>query len=134
MWPDVMERVLAQLKANDTLSTTFGENFRMAAAGSKLEIPCCEYTILTDTNSELWEPMLVQIDLWTHKAQDNRNAERIVRSLLNQRTSVQWDGVTLIAEYMDGAFLAVPDRAGFIGRGLRFRFLPLKQQYSQPAH
>jgi hypothetical protein len=133
MWDEVMERVLARLKENDTLSGLFGDDFRMASAGAKLKVPSLEYTILTDTTSELMEPFLVQFDIWTEKAADNRTAERIVRSLLHQRTSTRWDDVALIADYMDGSFLATPDRANFIGRGLRFRFMPLKQQYSLPA-
>lgn len=133
MWDQVMERVLAMLQANETLAGLFDDHFQMAGS-SQLKIPSVEYTILSDVNVEIWSPMLVQIDVWTKKAEDSRNAERIIRSLLDQRTSVQWDGVTVIASYTDGAFLSTPDRAGFIGRGLRFRFSALRQQYSQPAN
>lgn len=133
MWDQVMERVLALLQANEHLTAIFADKFQMAGS-SQLKIPSVEYTILSDANSEIWVPMLVQFDLWTTKAGDNRVAERIVRSILDQRTSVQWDGVTVIASYTDGAFLSTPDRAGFIGRGLRFRFSALKQQHSQPAN
>lgn len=134
MWDDVMTRVLALLDTNATLHDLFGGKMRMVSEGSKLEVPSLEYTILTDTNAELFEPMLVQIDLWTLRADQNRLAERIVRNLLDQRTSVRWTDVVALSEFTDGAFLSTPDRAGFIGRGLRFRFTPLKQQYAQPAH
>lgn len=129
-----MARVLAKFAENATLAEHFGERMRMAAAGSKLETPCLEYTILTDGDAEVFEPILVQIDIWTHRAADNRAAERIVRSILSQRTSVRWDNLVLMSEYADGGFLAVPDRAGFIGRGLRFRMALLKQQFALPAH
>jgi hypothetical protein len=61
MWDQVMESVLALLQANEVLSEIFGESFRMAAGGSKLQVPSCEYTILSDVSTEIMEPMLVQL-------------------------------------------------------------------------
>jgi hypothetical protein len=133
MWDQLLERAIDRLKANDTIATTFGDDIRMAGTGD-LEIPSIEYTILSDIRGELWEPLLIQWDIWTQKAEDNRNIERIVRALFDQRVPTLWDGVMVMSDYVDGSQLATPNRAGFVGRGLRFRLSPLRQQYALPAH
>lgn len=133
MWDAVLERAIARIKGNATLAEIFGDNVRMAGTGD-LKVPSVEFTLLSDTNNELWAPILVQFDLWTDRAADNRQAERIVLSLFDLRVPGVWDDVMVMSDYVDGSTLASPARSGFSGRGLRFRISPLRQQHAIPSH
>lgn len=131
MWDHVMETVKDLITAHPVLSTMFGENFRRSGPTDQL-VPVIEWTLLGDTESELWAPMLVQFDCWTDTAEDVRRAERLLRGMFHQQTSIIFDTYTMLTEYADGADLAVPNRAGYAGRGVRFRMTPLRQQYARP--
>lgn len=133
MWDAVLERAIARIKGNEVLAEIFGDNVRMAGTGD-LKVPSVEFTLLSDTNTELWTPILVQFDLWTDKAEENRRAERVMLSLFDLRVPGIWDEVMVMSDYVDGSMLATPARSGFTGRGLRFRISPLRQQYAIPSH
>lgn len=131
MWDLVMEAVKTLITADATLSGIFGENYRQAGV-SDITIPVIEWTLLGDTESELWAPMLVQFDCWTERAVSGRQAERRLRSLFHHDTSIVFDGYTMFAEYAGGTDLAKPNRSAFSGRAVRFQLTPLRQQYAQP--
>lgn len=133
IWDDVMERVKTVILADLVLSGIFGENYRKAGVGD-LKVPVIEWNLLGNTENELWEPMLVQFDIWTNAAQENRNAERRLRTMFHRPTQFQLEDITMFTEFNDASDLATPNRAGFTGRGIRFRFTPLRQQYALPAH
>lgn len=132
MWDHVMAYVQSLLIADAVLEPLFGTNVRKAGV-SDLLIPSIEWTLLGDGESELWAPMLVQFDVWTSVAADARTAERRLRSLFHKDTSVTFDAYTVFTSYSDGADLATPDRANHVGRAVRFRFTPLREQYARPA-
>lgn len=133
IWDEVMERVKTVIITDALLSEIFGDGYRKAGV-SDLKVPVIEWNLLGDTENELWEPMLVQFDVWTNKAEDNRKAERRLRSLFHRPTQIRLDGIMLMSEFNDASDLATPSRSGYTGRGVRFRFTPLRQQYAQPAH
>jgi hypothetical protein len=54
--------------------------------------------------------------------------------MFHRPTTIQAGGVTMFSEFNDASDLATPSRSGYTGRGVRFRFAPLRQQYAQPAH
>jgi hypothetical protein len=133
MWDHVMEHVKTLITVDVTLTAIFQGKFRKAGVG-EMSIPAIEWSLLGDTESELWAPMLVQFDCWTTKADDTRRAERRLRSLFHRPTSIRFDTYTMFSEYADGADLATPSRSNYTGRAVRFRFTPLRQQYALPAH
>jgi hypothetical protein len=132
MWDLVMAHVQTLVLADATLSGIFGTNFRKAGVSDML-IPVIEWTLLSDVETELWAPMLVQFDLWTDVAADARIAERAMRGMFHQAASIPFDGYTFFTEYADGVDLATPSRANYTGRGIRFRMTPLRQQYALPG-
>ena len=133
MWDEVMERVRVLILADTALSAVIGQAYRKAGSGD-LQIPGMEWNLLSDVLTELWAPMLVQFDIWTTTAANNRRAERRLRSLLHRPLPLQLDDVLMFTVFVDGNDLATPNRANFVGRGVRFRFTPLRQQYALPAH
>lgn len=132
MWDHVMEHMRLVLLADPVLDEIFHGNYRKAGPSDLLN-PVLEWTLLGDTETEVWAPMLVQFDMWTAKASDTRRAERRMRGMLHQGTSVLFDSYTMLSEYADGLDLATPNRSNFTGRGIRFRFSPLRQQFALPA-
>lgn len=132
MWDQVMGAAKAIILADVTLSDIFGEGYRKAGVSDFLG-PVMEWTLLSDTETELWAPMLVQFDCWTNTAEDARSAERRLRALFHHDTSIPFDGYTIFTEYAGGGDLATPNRAMFTGRAVRFQMTPLRQQYAQPA-
>jgi hypothetical protein len=133
MWDEVMSRIATEIENDATMTRIFQGHFRHAGT-SEMQIPGIEYTLLSDTETELWAPMLVQFDLWTAKAADCRAGERKLRGMFQQNRTIELDGVTMFSEYSDASDLMTPDRSGFVGRGVRFTFTPLRQQYALPAH
>jgi len=129
MWDAVMERVRALILNDNGLATIFGDNYRMAGTGA-LQCPGLEWSLLGDTEGELWAPMLVQFDCFTYEAAATRESERRLRSLLHQNLPITIDGITLFAQYTEGSMLSTPDRSGIVGRAVRFRLTPLRAQYA----
>lgn len=132
IWDEVMARVRVKITTDPVLFAIFGDSYRKAAPANDLIVPVIEWNLLGNTETELWEPMLLQFDLWTNDAALNRRAERRLRSMFSSHTNqIDLDGFTMLTEYSDGADLAAPTRSGYVGRGVRFRFIPLRQQYAR---
>lgn len=132
MWDRVMAYVKDLIEADPALVPDFGTSFRKAGT-SEFKVPSIEWHLLSDTENELWAPMLVQFDIWHSSAATVRRAELRFRALFHHGPSVEFDGYTVMSEYADGNDLATPTRSGFTGRGLRFRFEPLRQRYAAPG-
>lgn len=131
MWDHVMKKVVAKIIADPELSAIFGDSVRMAGVSDQ-KVPVLEYTLIGDAESELWEPIVIQFDLWTKTAVIGRTAERLMRSRFHKDLPQTIDGVRLWTTYSDGSMLATPDRSSFVGRALRFHFTPLREQYAKP--
>ena len=132
MWDKVMERVRTMILTDATLILLVGDAFRKAGPND-LVVPLIEWTLLGDTENELWAPMLVQFDCWAKTADDARKIERRLRVMFHQPVMMTLGDIKIFSEYSDGADLATPNRANFTGRAIRFRFSPLRQQYARPA-
>lgn len=132
MWDYVMQHVRQLIITDATLLEVFAGNYRKAGVGD-LTTPLIEWTLIGDVETELWAPLIVQFDLWTKSADAARRGERRFRAMFHKDTSIVFDGYTMFSEYEGGTDLATPERSGFIGRALRFRFTPLRQQYAQPS-
>jgi len=130
MWDLVMIRILAMINADNALITIFGTSVRMAGSGA-MTIPVLEYTLIVDTEKELWAPFEIQFDLWTTTAAQNRAAERALRGLLHRDLPITTTDTKFWGTYADGSMLATPDRSGYTGRALRFNFVPLRAQYAK---
>lgn len=131
MWPEVFERAVALVRSDAALVGIYGANVRMAGSGVQ-QVPGLEYTLIGDTETELWAPMTVQFDQWVKTPTELQQSERRLRALFNRQLPITLNGVQMWAQYEDGAVLAMPERSGFYGRASRFRLTPLRQQYAQP--
>jgi len=131
MWAEVMERVVAQIAAHPTLGVLYENRVRMASPSGEQQVPGIEWTLIGDTETELWEPILIQIDIWYTDHVVMIQTERIIRGMFRQDLPFKLGGdFTVIATFETGVSLAVPDRSNFYGRGLRFRIAALRNQYA----
>ena len=69
-WDDVGQAIFEAVKADATLLAIFGDGIRMSASAQDHIVPGLEYQIVGDTANELWEPIIVQWDLWTNHFSD----------------------------------------------------------------
>ncbi len=129
MWDQLMARLMTLLEANPVIAAIYGGAIRMAGS-SEFRDPVLEWTMIGDTETELWAPMLIQFDQWTRTAVELRQSEFHLRALFHRDLPIVIDGVQLWAQYSDGTILAMPDRHTQFGRALRFRFTPLRRQYA----
>lgn len=132
MWDHVMERAIAVIKADGIMDQVVGNSIRMAGTGD-LNNPVLEYFLITDLENELWAPFVVQLDLWTKSGQVNRDGERRLKQLFHRDVPYMLADIRMMSRYEDGSVLATPNRSGLHGRGLRFRFTPLREQYAELA-
>lgn len=126
-WDDVAKAVAAAAATDPTLVAIYGDAVRMGAAAQDHMVPSLEYMIVTDSGSELWEPVVIQWDQWTRDLPDLIASERALRKLFEQDSPVTIGGVYMWAMFTDGADLNSPDRAGYFGRAVRFRFTPIRE-------
>lgn len=130
MWDQVMERVVASILADSMLAGIYASHVRMAGTGEQ-QVPGIEWTLIGDTEGELWAPMIVQFDLWHSNAETLRASERRLRGMFHVNVMLQLDDLKLFSSYNDGAMLATPDRSGYHGRAIRFTMIPLRSQYAR---
>lgn len=131
MWDLVMERIRTEILADPILIGIYGSAYRAAGTGEQI-VPSLEWTLIGDTETELWAPMIVQFDQWTKTANQNRQSELRLRGLYHCNIPRRINNdLTMWSEYTDGSILPIPDRSGIYGRAIRFRFAPLRAQYAR---
>lgn len=128
-WDNILARVKTALEGDARLVEIFGDAFRLAGSGEHT-VPLCEWSLIANTERELWEPCTIQIDLWAPSFDLVADAERVVRRLFHQQLPVDLDGIQCFSQFLDGDTLASPDRDGYSGRAVRFRITPLREIYA----
>ena len=128
-WDDVVLACRTAAVADPVLAGIYGEDaIRMGATAQDFRVPGLEYQIIGDTETELWEPIIMQWDQWTADYADLVASERALRKLFDHRLPVEIEGVYMFSVFTDGASLVdAPDRAGFYGRAVRFRLSPIRE-------
>lgn len=132
MWDHVLRRIHAVVQADAFLHSIYGDTMRVAGTSEHI-VPALEWSLISDAENELWAPCLIQFDQWHTDLATVANSERRLRSLFHQETPVMYGDILMWAQYEDGSVLASPDRHGFSGRAVRFRFTPLRERYSKPS-
>lgn len=136
-WDVVLDRALDAILAHAVLGPLFGT--RVVKAGpwsldALPEMPRLEWTLVADSEDELWAPCIFQFDIWARNEDDLLTGERWLRRLFHQDLPFALGSgdaaITMWGQYTgEKAELATPDRDGFYGRAIRFRFTPLRDRY-----
>lgn len=133
MWDHVIEALRATILADPILSAIYADRVRMATpSGTPFvpKVPILEYLLVGDVENELWAPTIIQFDQWAMKVDDIVASERRLRRLFHVTLPRKFGPVFMWGEYNGGEVLATPDRNGFDGRAIRFRFTPLREGYA----
>lgn len=127
-WDDVLKASATAAAADPDLAAIYGEAVRLKATAQDHTVPGLLLWLVTDTAGELWEPVTIQWDQWTEDFQELVDSERALRKIFDKDNMVTIGGVTMFTVFTDGESLVDdPDRAGFYGRGLRFRMSPIRE-------
>ena len=127
-WDNVLERVVATLKADAVLVALYGDAMRFTGSGGH-HVPMLEWLLIGDSEGELWAPVTIQIDQWLAHDEDLIASERRLRELFHREVDFDFAGLRCTAQYLDGQVLASPDRDGYYGRAVRFVITPLRARY-----
>lgn len=129
MWEELLSRLLDIIQHDEVMAALYGGSIR-AAGPSEITVPLLEWTLISDTEQELWNPIIFQFDQWLPTADEARHSELRLRQLFHRDMPITFDQVQFFSQYVDGDVLANPNRDDFAGRALRFRFTPLRRQYA----
>lgn len=126
-WDSVLQAMVNAM-ANDTaLTGIYGEAIRKTGVHPFIT-PSLEYFFVTVSQSELWEPQLVQFNQWTKSMDDLVVSDRRLRQLFDHDNMVVIEGVTMWAQYEDGGDLTGPESEGYYGLAARYRFTPIREK------
>lgn len=130
-WADVLTSLEQFLPHVAELAAIYGpENIRLSGEVEYVKPNLLELTLISDTLAdEVWNPCIVQFDQFCDSMNDLRASESILRKLLHHDFPVDLFGVYMWSEVMEGVELASPASDGYFGRGVRFRFTPLRSEY-----
>jgi hypothetical protein len=127
-WDAVARAIRNEALADVTLAGIYGTAIRANASAQDHIVPGLTYQIIADTADEKWEPVIIQWDQWTNSLAELVASERALRFLFDQDLPVEIQGVYMWSEFTEGAELVDdPDRAGFRGRAVRFRYSPIRE-------
>jgi hypothetical protein len=133
MWDAVVAEWLALLRECPDLMAILGTDgqFRVypsQAAPRPIEIPSVEYTLISDVEPSLFNPITMQVDIFA-RATSAYTIERLLRSLTHRDTSRVLGGMRLWMRYLDSRTHGYPDK-GVLHRSLDFHLEPLRALYA----
>ena len=127
-WGDVVKAVMAETVADTVLTGIFTAAGIRKAGVHEWLVPSLEYTLISDTVTELWAPHVIQFDLFTESLEDLETAERQIGRLFNRERPQTIQGVYMWCTYIDGQDLIGPVRESHYGRALRYEFTPYRER------
>ncbi len=120
-WPDVLLAITTAAAADPVLDGIYGESIRQKGQ-QKLQIPSLEYMLISDTESEVFEPIVVQWDQFALNPADLIASESALRTLFDHELGVVIEGVSLLCQFIDGSILETPSGDNYYARAIRFEF------------
>lgn len=127
-WDYVLDQLTAVVAADAALAAIFGTAFRYQGVGT-FTVPLLEQMLVADSETEQWNPMIVQWSGWTRTMADLLTTERRLRVLFHQELPVTIGEMPMWCQFEDAEPLTSPDRDDVFGRAWRFRVTPLRSLY-----
>jgi hypothetical protein len=128
-WPELLREIAAVAAADTDLISVYGTKIRQAGSVDHA-VPSLEFMLIADTEEQQWNPHTIQWDQWCATQAELIVSERALQRLFNQDVPVVFGDIMMWAYFLEGAELATPDRDGFHGRALRFRYAPIRERYA----
>lgn len=131
-WDIVLSAMLNDLAADPYFASVFtAAKIRLSSENSAFDVPCLEGTLIADTQTEIWEPMTVQFDMFHPDLDVLLEVENQLRLRYHTMLPIEIGGVPCFAAYADGSMLETPGRDSYFGRGVRFRITPLSAAHTE---
>lgn len=124
-WPDVLLGVAGVAKVDSVLVPIYGNAIRLQGADAHT-VPSLDLLLVSDQETELWEPIVIQWSQWTTSLDDLIASERRLRDLFVHEFATDVGGVTVFSEFLDGVALESPTRDNVHGRAIRIALEPLR--------
>lgn len=125
-WDTALPAILTVVEANADVQAVLGADPALYMAGERgFGVPSCEWQIISDTELELFNPILTQWDLWTETMDDLKTLEKALRSELHHDLPVMFGSVGMWSELV-GARVLPGATEGVFNRSLDFRFTPVR--------
>jgi hypothetical protein len=130
-WPDLVAAIFEELDSSAVLAAVFG------AAITDLEerafsVPSIRVNLVSNIETENYEPSVVQFSIFTRRKQDQIIAEAELRRLFHRSTPYVLQGVGTWSQYEGRTRLEGP-QDGIQGVAVDFRFEPLRTRYTPAA-
>lgn len=132
-WDFIIEHWTALLLADAALVSVMGSasGWIYPADSSKpVRTPSIQYTLLYDTEGELWNRVGVQADLFIRGKKKAAQVERRVRILTHHDTAVELGGERLWMRFQDARAIEFPSDAEVVHRALDFEFEAVRGKYA----
>jgi hypothetical protein len=124
----VVDGVLGAIENDATLALLFGSRVRQSG-DAPIESRVMEWSAIGDTEGELYNPVLIQFDLFTESSALMVEAEVALRRLLHHDLPVELGGVGLWSQFQ--ARREIPDTPkGILGVSQDYLFTPLRTKYA----
>ncbi len=131
-WPDLFVAVYDACNASTMLTAIFGTSITDVEERD-FKAPTLRLDILTNIETENYEPTIIQFDVWTRSKQDQIIAEEELRRLFHRDTPYILQGVGTWSRYEGRTRLEGP-QDGILGVAVDYRFEPLRSRYIPTAN
>lgn len=130
-WGFFVRHWTARLLADPDLISVMGRADFITPAQSRrpVEVPSIEYLSVTDNESELWNPIGMQVDFWARGWAKTERIEQRIRTLTTRDTSQVLGGERVWMKFMDANTIDYPQDASTVHRVLDFTFEALRGKY-----
>ena len=125
-WHTVVSAIRAALNADATLFAIAGKVEPIEATGSRI-VPMVRYTVVSDVEEEVMNPIIIQIDYWASGRAAAVAIEERIRAVLNHPIRRTFGGLDMETSF-DGARDSSDPEPGVVHRQLDFRFVPVKRR------
>lgn len=131
MWDVVLEAWRALLLADTALTTALGgEHVNLAQASREVRVPSVDWSLVTDNETESWNPITVQVDIFAASLAQAITIERRIRLLTHRDVARDLGGHQVWTRYLDSRSHPYTEEPGTVHRSLDFQFEPLRAQYA----
>lgn len=125
-WDFVITEWVGRMRSDPTLMTLLHSHFGPANATRPVEVPSAEYIMTGDTESENFNPIRVQVDIFARGIRLAGLIEKRVRLLTHHDVGQVLGGERMWLQYQDARTVDFPSDPGVIHRIVDFQFTPLR--------
>jgi hypothetical protein len=126
-WPDIIEAVVGAISSDELLSQIIGENV-FASTDRDLVVPSIAWTVISDVETERFNEITVQLDVFTYRDADLVAVERSLRFLFDHDLPVEIGGIRMWAQLARRSSMFLMEDSTR-GSSTDYTFTPIRSRY-----